>query len=371
MSQQLAKATVLTGVGGDFEVRQYPVPEAGPGSILVRVELSGICATDAHVYRGYWPDLVYPAVLGHENTGLVEVLGEGVTTDWLGAPLEVGDRVVVMGGTCGACANCVLGRGPCTAADAQPPYGFSGPADVSVFSGGFSEYMHLSHPYTRVFKTSLDATRAVLTEPFATAISGVARTSVELGSTVVIQGAGAIGLLTLACAKLAGAARTIVVGGPAHRLELARSLGADEVVDIAQVGDVEDRVRRVRELTPGGLGADRVFGCVGAAPAVGEGLRLLRPRGTMVEVGTALGDGSATIFPARDVVAANATLIGHWDTRPEHWVTALKVLEQASLPFHELVSHQVPLTRVGEAVNSLLGSYELDGRGVVKAAVAP
>jgi L-iditol 2-dehydrogenase len=371
VSTNHATAAVLTGVGATFELREYPVPDPEPGAIVVKVELAGICATDAHVYRGLWPDLHYPAVLGHENTGIVVALGEGVDGDWLGEPLAVGDRVVVMGGTCGNCANCVLGRGPCTAPETMPGYGFSGPADVSLLSGGFSEYLYLSHPYTRVFKTSLDARTAVLAEPMATALSAVARTRIELGSTVVVQGAGAIGLLTLACARLSGATRTILVGGPAHRLELARELGASAVIDIEAVPDPAERLRMVRALTPGGRGADVVFGCVGAAPALPEGLRFLAPHGTMVELGTALGGASGVIRPAPELVGPNVTLIGHWDTRPEHWVRSLEVLASAGLPFARLVSHQLPLDRIGEAIESLLGDYVLDGKGVIKAAIAP
>lgn len=369
----LGQVCVLTGTGGRFDVQTYPVPPAEPGTALIRMELAGICATDAHVYQGHWPTIRYPVVLGHENVGVVAALGPGVARDFLGSPLHVGDRVVFKAGGCGRCAACVLGGSSRGCLNGRPGYGFAGPAtDAPHFTGGFGQFVSLSHPYTQIFRTSLDARTAVLTEPMAVAVSGVERARLALGDTVVVQGTGAIGLLTLACARLAGATQILAIGGPPRRLELARALGADEVIDIGAVPDPAERVRRVRAWTPGEGGADVVFGCVGRAAAVPEGLRLLkRGTGRMIEIGNALESGSASFSPAHDLVAPNATLVGHWATHTEHWVRALRVLATARLPIAEIVSHQIPLTRVGEAIQSLLGDYRLDGDEVIKIAVAP
>ncbi len=371
MMARLASVSTLTGEG-HFAVQQYPVPAVEPGAILVRMELSGICATDGHVLQGHWPNLKYPVVLGHENVGVVEALGTGVTGDFLGNELAVGDRVVFKAGDCGRCAGCVLEGGGRNCENRMPGYGFAGPAtDPPHFTGGFGQFVYV-RPGTIVFKTPLGATTAVLTEPMAVAVSAVARSSIQLGDTVVVQGSGAIGLLTLACARLAGAMRTIVIGAPRHRLELAKEFGADETVDIAVVPSPEERIRIVRELTPRRRGADIVFGCVGRAAALIEGLALVKPAtGRMVELGNALGTEETVMQPAAQLVNPSITLIGHWATRTPHWVQALMVLGTGRLPFDRLVSHKVPLDSVEGAVRSLLSDYMLDGRGAIKIAVAP
>ncbi|TAK22820.1 MAG: zinc-binding alcohol dehydrogenase [Chloroflexota bacterium] len=368
-----ARASVLTGTRGDFRVQEYPVPPIEPGAILVRTELAGICATDPHVYEGHWKTIRYPVVLGHENVGIVEELGAGVDKDFLGKPLRVGDRVVFKAGSCGRCSACVLGGGGRGCLNRAGSYGFAGPAtEAPHFTGGFGEVVYLNNPYTEVFKTELDAQTAVLTEPTAVCVSAVMRAGIELGDTVVIQGAGAIGLLTLACARMAGSMRTILVGGPSRRLELAREMGADHTIDIFQVTDPTERVKRVRALTPGGEGADVVFGAVGKAPAVPEGMRFLKKgTGRMIELGNALESGPATFSPSADLVEPSLTLVGHWATSTPHWVRALRVLESGRAPFRDLVSHKIPLERLGDAVKALLTNYELDGEGAVKIAVAP
>jgi threonine dehydrogenase-like Zn-dependent dehydrogenase len=365
--------SALTGVGQAFAVQEYPVPVVQPGARLVRMELAGVCATDTHVYQGDWPNLTYPVVLGHENVGIIEELGAGTDRDFLGQPLRVGDRVVFKAAGCGRCAACVLEGGSRGCLNGQAGYGFASPATAPPhFTGGFGQYVYLAHPYTQVFRTELDAQTAVLAEPTAVAVSGVARANLQLGDTVVVQGTGAIGLLTLACARLAGATQVIAVGGPARRLELARALGADHVIDIAAVTSGDERVRLARELTPGGAGADVVFGCVGVAAAVPEGLRFLRRGGgRMIEIGNALGAGAATVSPARDLVAPNAALVGHWATQTQHWVRALRVLDRGQAPFRDIVSHRLALHRVGDAIHSLLGSYRLDDEEAIKIAIAP
>lgn len=371
MTARVASVSALTGEG-HFAVQQYPVPAPEPGAVLVRMELAGICATDGHVLQGHWPNLKYPVVLGHENAGVVEALGAGVERDFLGSDLAVGDRVVFKAGDCGRCAGCVLEGGGRRCENRMAGYGFAGPAtDPPHFTGGFGQFVYV-RPGTIIFKTPLDAATAVLTEPMAVAVSAVARSGIQLGDTVVVQGSGAIGLLTLACARLAGAMRTIVIGAPRGRLELARELGADETVDITAVPSAEERIRLARDLTPRRLGADIVFGCVGRAAAMTEGLVFVKPgTGRMVELGNALGTEEAVIQPAAQLVNPSITLIGHWATRTPHWVRALAVLEKGRLPFDRLVSHKVPLHDVEPAVRSLLGDYMLYGREAIKIAVAP
>jgi threonine dehydrogenase-like Zn-dependent dehydrogenase len=194
----------------------------------------------------------------------------------------------------------------------------------------------------------------------------------RLGSTVVVQGSGAIGLLTLGLARQAGAARAIVVGGPAERLELAQAFGADAVVNIDELRTPEERLRAVLDETPGHLGADVVYGCVGKAAAWSEGINYLRDGdGRFLEVGLAGDDGEVGFNPATQLVAKNASFIGALGMADEDSVAAVAMMENKRLPLEQMVSHQLPLERVGEAMEALNGNYLLDGRTAFKIAIAP
>src|SRR5436309_11442925 len=227
-------------VGKDFEIREYSVPGSAPGTILLRQELSGICGTDVHNWE--YQRLKGDILLGHENTGLIERLGDGVETDYLGRPLGVGDRIVFPPGTPHG------GYGFLTA-DGPPP-----------FRGGFADYIFIQ-PDSCVLKTGLPPEVAVLAEPFSVGVHGVMRSGLRFGDTVVIQGSGAIGLLTLIAARASGAGKLIMVGGRTGRLQLARNIGADVLIDISEVRDAEERTRIVLESTSHGEGADVVFEC--------------------------------------------------------------------------------------------------------------
>src|SRR5436309_11707435 len=97
MAEQ-GRVAVLDAVHGSFDVRSYEVPEPGPGEFVIKVDLTGICGTDVHIWHGHLPSIVYPIVLGHEITGTVVALGEGVTHDYIGRRVRVGDRVALSPG---------------------------------------------------------------------------------------------------------------------------------------------------------------------------------------------------------------------------------------------------------------------------------
>ena len=207
----------------------------------------------------------FPVLLGHENVGVLHSLGEGVTTDYAGRLVTVGDRVVTIatGGTCGQCYACVVLNQPGYCSGRAPGKSSLETVDgqsVHVFGGGYAELLRLQPNRYVMFKTDLDPATAVMLEPLSNSIYRFERTPVRLGDTVVIQGSGGIGLPAVAVSKLSGALRIIVVGGPKGRLELARECGADVCIDIAYVPSAEDRIRMIREETLGGIGADVVVG---------------------------------------------------------------------------------------------------------------
>jgi L-iditol 2-dehydrogenase len=362
-----ARASVLLAEGGPFEVRELPVPEPRANGVLLRMALGGVCATDAHIVKGDWPGFRFPAVLGHENCAWVASRGPGVEHDFFGQPLREGDLVVPRVASCGRCWFCLVG-GASRWCPNRRGLGTTG----LTLTGGWAEYMYLESDALQLFKTEAPPEVAVLTEPMATCVGGIERARIRLGETVVVQGAGPIGVLTAACARLAGAGTLILVGGPPERLALARSFGVDLTISIDAFPDPAERARQVLAATPRGFGADLVFGCVGHPTAVGEGLQYLRPgNARMVEIGNATGGGSFSLRPSPDLVFKNASLHGFWGTTTEDWTAALRVLERGALPFERIVSHRLPLERAGDAIAALNGDYRIDGRAAFKVAIEP
>ncbi|ETX03495.1 MAG: hypothetical protein ETSY1_47035 (plasmid) [Candidatus Entotheonella factor] len=365
------RAAVLDQPMGTFSIETFNVPDPASGTVLLRQELAGCCATDAHTYLGMWK-AEFPVIMGHENVGVIEAIGSGGALDFNGRELHVGDRVIARSTYCGTCYECRGARQPRNCRNRKVQYGFSSPT-TALFSGGYGEYLYLSSPMT-TFMLKIDAppSVAVLHEPLAVAAHAVRKAQPRLGSTVVVQGSGAIGLFTLGLARQAGAARAIVVGGPAERLELAQAFGADAVVNIDELRDPEERVRAVLDETPGRLGADVVYGCVGKSAAWSEGIDYLRDGdGRFLEVGLAGDDGEVGFNPATQLVAKNASFIGALGMADEDSVAAVAMMENKRLPLEHMVSHQLPLERVGEAMEALNGTYLLDGRTAFKIAIAP
>lgn len=330
----------------EFTVRETPVPEPVPHGLVLRQELGGICGTDLHKWQQGLPT---PTLLGHESVGVVAALGRDATRDYVGQTLKEGDRVVYHPRNSGVA------------------YGYRGPE--FPFSGGFADYIALSDPETCAIRTTADARTAVLAEPFAIGTHAVMRGQVQLGDTVIIQGSGAIGLMVLICARLSGAARTIVIGGPAGRLRLAERLGAHVTVDIETHPDPAARREVVLDCV-GGEGADVVFECAGFLPAVPEGMEYVKQDGTFVECGHFVDIGEVPINPARHILIPNIRIEGIWGSRFPHFVRGLALLEQLDWPIADMVSHILPLERVRDGFEALNGTYRLDGSDAVKIAVA-
>lgn len=336
-------------VGKRFEIREFGVPETTPGTVLVRQELAGICGTDVHNWQHQ--RLEGDILLGHENVGIIDQLGAGVETDAIGRPVKIGDRIAFAPGYPGGA------------------YGFHTAGDQPTLSGGFADYMHL-RPGTTFLKTSLPASVAVLSEPFAVGVHGAIRSGLTFGDTVVVQGSGAIGLLTLVAAKASGAGRLIMVGGPAGRLALAQRLGADVTIDIGEIRDLAERTRLVRAETPRGEGADVVFECAGFLPAIPEGLGFLRRSGTFVEMGHFVDVGSLDLNPNQLLMRKNLRLEAVWGYGgPDYFIRANTVLEKNEYPFADLVDPILPLDRVTDGFAALDSSYKLNGRDVIKVAL--
>jgi len=345
------KAAVFHGPGKPFEIRELPLPEVEPDAVLIRVTVANICGSDLHFWRGDAP-LRLPEdgwIFGHEMTGRVARLGARVTTDSMGRPLHEGDRVAYAYfypyRRCPACL--ALRPAACPNKVGRP----LGPSQFPHFHGAFAEYYYL-HPGGAIFAVPdalSDETVAPVNCALSQVIFGLHQVALRFGQSVVIQGAGGLGLLAAAVARAMGAAPVIVIDQLPGRLELARAFGADHTINLTDVPDRKDRVSLVRALT-GGAGADVACDLVGLPAVIPEGLDMLRAGGTYLEIGTISRGVKVEMEPAQ-LVWGSKTIVGVVMYDPGVIPQALDFLvrQRDRLPFDRLISHRFPLDRIDEA----------------------
>jgi threonine dehydrogenase-like Zn-dependent dehydrogenase len=366
------KAAVFFGPGKPFEIREVTLPEVEPDAVVIRVALANVCGSDLHFWRGDAP-LRLPDdgwIYGHEMTGRVARLGRRVKTDSLGRPLKEGDRVVyTYFYPCGRCYAC-LNKEPanCPAKIERP----RGPSEFPHFHGAFAEYYYL-RPGGHVFLVPdelSDELVAPVNCALAQVIYGLHQAGLRFGGSVVIQGAGGLGLQAAAVAKDMGAATVIVVDQIPGRLALARQFGADHVIDIKEVTERRDRIALVRTHT-GGAGADVACDFVGFPQVIPEGIEMLRAGGTYLEIGTISRGAKIELEPAQLVWGAKK-IVGV--IMYDGWVLprALDFLvrNRTRWPFDKLVSHTYPL----EEINRAFADSEWHGREtttITRAALRP
>jgi len=347
------RAAVLKEFNAPLEMRLYPVPEMlSTGEALVRVEMAGICGTDAHLWLGQLA-IPLPVIMGHESAGVIERLGSQGMQDWRGEPLHEGDRVTWASSiNCGECFYCRLKRQP-TRCLSRKAYGISYDAsEAPHLRGGYAEKI-LLRAGSSIFKLpdSL-AFEAVVGAGCAltTAIHGIERAPVEWGDTVVIQGAGPVGLAALAVARESGAERIVVVGGPAHRLELARGFAAHATVSIEQYPDAATRREAVLAET-GPHGADVVIECVGHPEAVNEGLAFCRDGAQFLVLGQYANAGEISFNP-HTVTRKQLRMVGSWGFEPRHVDRALRMLGTNGWGerFAAEITHRYPLAEANQAL---------------------
>jgi threonine dehydrogenase-like Zn-dependent dehydrogenase len=372
------RAAVLTEFGKPLEIREYPeASNLAPGEALVRVEMAGICGTDVHLWLGQLA-IPLPVILGHETVGRIERIGTpspdataevtafqsrdsmersaaGLPKDWRGQPLSVGDRVCWASSiACGECFYCRVKNQP-TRCLTRKAYGISYNADEAPhLRGGYAQKI-LLRAGTAIFRLPENLeTEAVVGAGCAltTAIHGIERAPIVWGDTVVIQGTGPVGLASLAVAREAGAGRIIVTGGPPHRLALAREFGADVVIDVDSVKDLDSRRKQVLQETSG-YGADVVIECVGHPDAVNEGIEYCRDGGKFLVLGQYANAGNISFNP-HTITRKQLQVIGSWGFEPRHVDRALSLLERSEWKhrFARQITHRFPLEQANEALQT-------------------
>ena len=326
----------------DIQVEDVPVPALEPGEALVRVGACGICGTDlkivAGVYKGSWPPAL-PFIQGHEWAGTVVALGEGVTE------LQVGDRVAAENHKgCGTCANCRRGRyNLCEVARSKGRayrlYGHSA-------QGAFAEYAARPAGLLHKLPDAVSFEEGTIVNQGALGLHAIRRCRIEPGDTVAVVGPGLVGLITVQLAKAVGATRVIVAGrGP--RLNLAKELGADDVVDISST----DTVEGIRALT-NGIGADCAFECAGAPEAVVASINCVKRGGRVALVGLT---GNKEVAFNTDRIALDEVDVFGVRSSPNAYPELIKLIAAGKVNVRKLVSRIYPLERITEAFEAFRG----------------
>ena len=349
-----SRAAVLTAYRQPLELRDFPLPAVAAGEVLVRVEMAGICGTDVHLCDGEL-NIPLPVILGHETVGKIEGLGDGLKQDWRGGDLTIGDRITWASSiVCGECYYCRLKRQP-TRCLFRKAYGISYCADEAPhLRGGYAQYV-LLRAGTSIFRVpDAVSTESVVGAGCAltTVLHGVEHTTIELGDTVVVQGAGPVGLAAVAVAIASGAAKVIVIGAPQRRLELARHFGAHTAISVEEVPDAAERRKLVLAET-GPYGADVILECVGRPSAVPEGWELCRDGGKCLVLGQYANAGDIAINPHM-ITRKQLQISGSWGFEPRHVDRALHLLEIPHWQerFAAEVTHRFPLEQASEALET-------------------
>jgi threonine dehydrogenase-like Zn-dependent dehydrogenase len=349
------RAVVLTEYLKPFTVQEFDVPEPEPGAVLVRMSQAGICGSDLHTWRGDRQQKLQPIhrqgqVMGHEGTGVIDKLGRGVVTDWLGKPVREGDRVMHWSiRACFKCRQCSRGNNNlCT----RPPGVYPPEAGVwPYFTGTYADYFYITpdRPFYLVPAELPDAALSWVNCAMGTSAEGLDRAHCGPGDTVVIQGAGGLGLCAAAVASHRGAQTIIVLDRLANRLELAKAFGADHVVNVSELDSVDARRERILELT-GGEGADIVMELVGVTDLIPEGVGYLAPAGTLVEIGHVMAGRSFTMDPR--AIIRGKRIMGSSGYRHELLPVLMDMMvkTQDRVPYAKIVSDQFPLELVNEAM---------------------
>jgi len=328
------KAAVLYGIE-DLRVEDVEVPEAGPGEVLVQVKAATTCGTDVKILRrGYVGDIVsYPMPFGHEWSGIVVDVGDGVEG------FGVGDRI--RAGNSAPCYSCVM----C----AEGKYNLC--MSRTWLWGAYAEFIKVPNQIVlfnaQNFPSSLGFEEAAVAEPLACVLHGSDKVGTTTGDSVAIIGAGPIGLLHLLVAKQKGAERIFISDLVDDRLQVAERLGADETIN----SEREDLPSVVKELT-GGLGVDVVIESVGLPQTWMDALRLVKTGGRVLEFGGA-PSGTTIEVETELLHYGEVTIMGSFHAAPSDFERALRAIAERKIDVKPLLTDRMKLEEITKAFEIL------------------
>ncbi|WP_017873144.1 alcohol dehydrogenase catalytic domain-containing protein [Candidatus Caldatribacterium saccharofermentans] len=305
-------------------------PRPGPQEVLIRVKVAGICGTDVHIFRGEYFQR-FPIIAGHEFSGEVAAVGEGVTE------FSPGERVTADPNIfCDHCYFCKINKNNhCLNFEA-----------VGVTrNGAFAEYVVVPKKCVFPLPERVSFAEGALAEPLACAVYGVSRSRIRPGEKVLIFGAGPIGLLLLSLFQVSGAAEVVVVDVSEFKLSLALKRGARE----ALLADGKEE-KRLREIAP--LGFPVVVDATGVPEVMEKALTLVEPDGTFLLFGVAPQGATMRVEPYR-IFQKDLRIVGSFAVK-KTMQYALNLLESGAVSVKDLISSQYPLERFGDALEEML-----------------
>jgi len=357
-----ARAAVLTEYRAPFTVETFPRPEPEPGALVVDIEAATVCGSDVHVWAGDLEGrlpISLPLILGHEMAGRVTAIGAGAEVDSLGNPVRIGDRVVWAHTPCGRCRQCTLDKEPTLCPQRYIGY-MSDCSRPPHFTGTFAEVGYVVPRAGRLVVP--DGVESTWAAAGSCAVRTVVRAMdvmgrIDFSDTVLVQGAGPVGLFTTALASLHQPRTLVVVGGPADRLAVAQEWGATDVVSVEEHPDPAARVELVRDLTGGGPSV--AFEMAGAPGAAAEGVDMMGRNGRYVLMGT-LGGARQQVDVAR-IVGYGLRLRGSMSGDIGDYAVALDALDRFSDRFdwNRILGTTYGLSELDRAMDAMRAMTEI------------
>jgi L-iditol 2-dehydrogenase len=312
--------TLLMSEYNHLEIADLPLPAIANGEVLVRVEACGICGSDVHGFDGSTGRRIPPIVMGHEAAGTVETIGEGVTK------YKKGDRVTFDSTIyCGECQYCK--RGQINLCDNREVIGVS--CGDYRRHGAFAEYVLVPERIMYPLPDNFSFNEAAMLEAVSVAIHGVKVSQLEGGETALVIGAGMIGLLTLQAARAAGCKRVFISDVDATRLEMAKQVGADEVLHCSGA----ELLAEVMRLT-GGNGVDVALEAVGRNETVASAIDCTRKGGKVTLIGNIMPE---VTLPLQKVVVKQLRLQGSCASSGEY-PEAIELIAQGKIKVAPLIT---------------------------------
>jgi len=349
----------------EVEVQEYELPKIEKGCLLAKVIRSNLCGSELHIWKWTHP-IIKNAVLGHEMIGEIYELGEGVTTDFASEAVAVGDRVVAPYYlTCRKCPPCA--RGDFNLCQNAYKWWSQPPDKAPHFTGTFAThyYIHSDQYFYKVPDSLPSDIVAGANCGLSQVIFGLDRAGLSSGESLVIQGAGGLGLYATAVAKEKGA-RVIVVDAITERLDMAADFGADQLIDVSGQSS-QEIVEKIQKATNGN-GADVVLEVAGVPKAFLEALSFVRVAGRIISIGNvSIGDAHEVSMPPGLVTRKNASIYGVVRYNPWYLKKALEFLVRTidKVDFSKMSATEFSLEQVSDALS------QAEARKVIRAVIVP
>src|SRR5271170_5538601 len=330
-----------------IEFHEYDVPAPAAGGIVAAVTQTNVCGSEVHMWKGEFGKRgVMP---GHEMSGRIEALGAGVRTDWAGVPVKEGDRIAPVYFTvCNRCVNCVSGN---QAACSAKVMGARHPDEPPHFTSTFATHYVVKpeQHFYRVPDNVPDLVASSANCAMSQVFWSLDRARLAFGETVVVLGAGGLGLHAMAIAKARGA-HVVAVDAVAHRLEEAKRFGAAETVDMRQHPEFDDRLAEVQKLCGGW--PDVILEVAGVPEAFLEAMKMVRIGGRVIEVGN-ISAGLQIQIPPSMITFKSLEIVGVAMYPPHYLKKSLDFLSQhmERFPYAQMCDATFPLTQAAEAMD--------------------